>query len=202
MSENEDPKPNTPTGIQGDEGSGAASGGSNLEQKPTQTDIDRAVTKALQTAQARWKAEEASRLEAERRKAEQEKLEAQGEYKRLYEEKQAELERLAAERKRDQFRTEAINKLSDIGLVEFKDILLEPTETVDGVAEKASKLKASIDALVNAEVEKRLSGTRSPNPSGTTNPSKPVAEWTTGEKSAYIREHGLSAWTKLVTGRG
>lgn len=132
-----------------------------LKDKNHQSEFDRRVSKALETAKAKWAEEEAAKLEAV--KTEAEKLakmnaEQKAEHERLKRDKElADREALLTLR---ELRAEAAGTLAEKGL---------PKELIDSVTFKdADSCKASIEAVekafraaVQAGVEEKL---KSPTP--------------------------------------
>lgn len=140
------------------------------EQKPVelapeiQAEVDRRITKALQTARDNWQTQESAKLEEVKSAEEQKRLEEQGKYKELAEQRQSELDALRAEKERADFLENARGALKDAGVSEFSDILLtSDLSTIDGVRKVAEELKAMLHEKTQTEINERIDTGKRPN---------------------------------------
>jgi hypothetical protein len=164
------------------------------------SDLDRMITKAIQTRQANWEKEYREKIEAKEKQLEEERLQEQGKFQELLERKSQELDALKAKVQSSEFRTEAEGIVEEYGLGAFKNILVAGRKSMDEVRDACEEMKALKDVYIQEGVEKRLeTGTRKTN-SGT-----PVGHGvkfsdlkTRAQKVEFIKEHGQEAFEKLV----
>lgn len=149
--------------LTGDTGAKAADepGGDTGAKMYSEEEVQRLVDRSISKAHEKWRAETDSKVEAERKKAEEDRLREQGEYSKLYEERDAELRALKAEIAQREFSEESRQALQELGVADVADVLLGKRDSVDDVKSAGQKLKEHIDALVQKGVEERLNtGTR------------------------------------------
>lgn len=179
--------------VGGEGGDSSGSEQSKEEAKFSQSDLDRAISKAHEA----WARKHQEELEVAQREAEKKRLEEQGKYQELYEKREQELARLQSELKAKQFREEAHAALSELELAPFSEVLLSPRESVEDIRKVGKVLKASFDAAVEAEVLKRLdTGKR---PSGGAKGAVSFKDLKSdADKAAFIKEHGQEEYTRLL----
>lgn len=175
---------------------GADTSGAPGADRTPEDEIQRQIDRAISKAHERLKREYDEKLVAERKKVEEEKLRAQGEYQKLFEERDAELRAVRAEQAAAKHRADTLQVLTDKGLSEFSELFLAGRDTIDAVAQQADAFKAKLDAVIEARVLERLdTGAR---PSGTTSgaPTRKLADMTPDQKAQFIEEHGLAAFVE------
>jgi len=150
----------------------------------------RVVDSVVSKMHDRIKAEYEAKAEAERKRAEEERLKTQGEFQKLFEERDTELRALKAQQAADAFRADALESLTQLGMAEFADIVTPGAQTLDEVRTRADKLKAALAAKVDAEVSGRLGTGQHPTSTNTAPADKPIAKMSVAEKAAFISEHG------------
>ena len=156
----------------------------------TEAELDKRIGNAVFKARENLEAEYQAKLEAEKADAEKARLAEQGKFKELHEQTQAELDALKAETERNAFTDAARGKLKEIGLSDFDDVLLNTPDTVDGVASRATAIKAKLDELVQTEVQKRLDTGSHITETGTTPAPKDYADMTPAEWAEKRKELG------------
>jgi len=137
----------------------------------TQADLDRAISKALETREAKLRAEMETR-----------QLEEAGKHKQLY-------EALKAEQAAANLRAGTLDVLNRHGLGGLADAFNGDLSTVDGRAALAEAVKANIAPLVEAEVARRLGST--PPPAAGSVAAKQPHEMTPDEYRAFKQTHNI-----------
>lgn len=146
---------NDPQG-QGDpthDGNGPGNGGDGNKQ----SEIDRRVSEAVKTAEARVRKELAEKERQEREEAERRKLEEDKKFEELLKKEQAEKNRLLVERERSK-------ALAEAGLTSLDPVFSLDLNTPEGISEGVPKLAEAIKAHVEEEIKKRM--TPDPSPPG------------------------------------
>lgn len=159
--------------------------------KMLQSETDRRVTKALQTAQQKWEQEYAAKLEAE--KSEAEKLAKMSEEERFKAELAKEREAFEAERQafqRMQLEAQAVKELSNEGLstdlAQF--VMADDAETIQA---NIATFKGLFQQAIEKAVDERLRGK---TPSASTSASKAInakelAQLSYSERVKLIQEN-------------
>jgi hypothetical protein len=143
------------------------------DDKARQAELDRAVTKALETARRKWAREQEDQLAEEKRRAAEKLLAEQGKFKELAEAREAELAALRADAAAKDLAAKTSRLLADRKLTGLQPLFDSDLSTIEGRAEAADVLQRTIDEVVEARVVERL---RSPNsPRGTGTPSSSSA---------------------------
>ena len=125
-------------------------------QKKIESESDKKLEKALQTARSKWEKEFQEKLEQEKKEAE--RLAKLSEKERKEEEltkREQELENRLKELERKELKTDAVADLKDKGLpVELADTLL--AENAEKTLENINNLKKVFDEAVNNAVKEKL----------------------------------------------
>lgn len=127
------------------------------DPKFSQSDLDRAVAKALQTREENLRKEFEAKTKAEREDAERKRLENEKNYQTLYEKE-------AAERKALALASATTKALAEKGLVALEPVFASDLGTIEGRTAAADAIKKVIDAEVERQVNERLKTT--PPPAG------------------------------------
>ena len=160
-------------------------------EKRIQSETDRRLTGALQTAQEKWEATATAKREEEEKAREQQRLAEEGEFKKLSEDRLAELDTLKAEKAAIEFRGDATKALTKMGMPEFIEPLLNPRKSVKEVEVAAAQLSELVDKMGAAEVAKRLDTGERPVGSGEDDPAKRPDQMTDEEWVAYKKAKGI-----------
>lgn len=170
-----------------DAGGSDKSSGGEKSRAYTQSDVDSIVDKV----KSRLEAEAAAKINAAKSEEEEKRLAEQGKFKELAEKTQTELERLKADKARQEFVESARAKLAEDNLTEFADVLLVSAETLEEVTQSASTLKSLVDAAVEARVNERLNtGPRAAVSSAAGEPMTPD-QMTPEQWQDYKKAHGI-----------
>jgi len=172
----------------------------------TRSDVDRIVNKAIRTFAERQEERHKAALDAKERELGQERLKEQGEYKKLYEEKDDELIALRAEIAASKFRGESHEALVGMGLPEPLVAALlgardgNISQTLKEITTAGEGLKAAFDEVVKTEVTKRLE-TGEPPPAGTTSTEKDITALAT-RAARTGREEDRAAYERAKADAG
>ncbi len=119
------------------------------DPKFTQSDLDRAIAKALQTRESKLRAEWEAKTKAEREAAERKRLEEEKNYQTLY-------EKAEAERKALELRSQTARVLAEKGLASLEPVFSADLSTLEGRTAAADSVKQLIDEEVEKRVNERL----------------------------------------------
>jgi len=149
-----------------------------------QSEIERRVNSAVLTANEKARAEKKAALDVERERLEKERLVEKGEWQKVAERNQAELDVLKANQARNDHINAVSGALKMDGLSDLSDIVLRKRETPEEFAEMAKEINLLIEQRVGEKLNERLNigkPTRSVNfapPSGPVDFSKMTpTEW-------------------------
>lgn len=131
--------------------------------------VDRAVSKALETARTKWEREREQQTKAAEDAARREQLEKEENYKALLAEERARIAALEADNERRDYEINARKLLDELGMSGFAEDIVGSPEPLDKTRERAERLKAKLDAQTQSAVEKRLN-TGDPLPKTTNKP--------------------------------
>lgn len=159
----------TQTGDSGTTDSGNSS--QTTEPTYTQSDLDRAISKALTTRERELKAQ-----------AEREKAEAENNFRSLYEQEQAQRAALELERDTSRF-------LSEQGLSSLSPVFDADFSSLDGRKVAAKALKKQIDSEVQRLVNERLKS--DPPAKSTKEPDSKLKPMSAEEWAQDRKKHGL-----------
>lgn len=179
---------------------GAGESGATGEGQPPLSDelqrqLDRVTSKMYEKMQRQFE----ERLEAEKKRISDERLREQGEFQKLFEERDAELRAVRAQQAADKFRADALQTLTEMQIPEFTDVLLTPVDSLAGLRKHAEALKATIDKRVEEEVARRLdTGKRPQNGSPAGGETKRVQDMDERDKARIIKEKGLEHYLQTV----
>jgi hypothetical protein len=137
-------------------------------EKARQAELDRAVTKALETARRKWQREQEDQLAEEKRRAAEKLLAEQGKFKELAEAREAELAALRADAAAKDLAAKTSRLLADRKLTGLQPLFDADLSTMEGRAEAADVLQRTIDEVVEARVVERLRSPNTPRGTGTT----------------------------------
>lgn len=144
----------------------------------SQQDVDRIVSKALDTREKKLRAE----LESEKKKLQRAKLEEEQEYKALYEQATKEAESLKMLR-------ETSEMLSEKNLGNLLPVFESDLSTMDGRVAVTDKLTEFIEAEVEKRVTERI---KTPSPAkGKASQPKLPHEMTSDELKEYRKSKGI-----------
>jgi len=145
----------------------------NSEQEPrfTQADLDRAISKAIETREARLKS-----------KFEEDRLREQQQFQELAERRERELQALKTG-------LETRTKLQELGVPELGDIFELDLGNVEGRVAAAERIAGIIKAKAEDAVKSRLRP--NPVPQGKENSPKSPAQMTPEEFAAFKKERGI-----------
>lgn len=119
------------------------------EPKFSQSDLDRAVAKAIQTREANIRQEYEAKVKAEREAAERKRLEDEKNFQALYEKE-------AAERRALALASATTKVLAEKGLVALEPVFSSDLGSIEGRTAAAESIKKLIDAEVERQVNERL----------------------------------------------
>lgn len=122
----------------------------------TQSDLDRAISKALATREAALKAENEAALAEQQKKEREARLAEEGKYQELAKAKEKELTDLKAQIAAEKLRAETAGLLSERGIPELAEIFAQDLATVEGRAAAADAIREVIDSRTDASVRDRL----------------------------------------------
>jgi hypothetical protein len=125
-------------------------------EKARQAELDRAVTKALETARRKWQREQEDQLAEEKRRAAEKLLAEQGKFKELAEAREAELAALRADAAAKDLAAKTSRLLADRKLTGLQPLFDADLGTIEGRVEAADVLQRTIDEAVEARVVERL----------------------------------------------
>ena len=153
----------------------------------TQADFDRAVSEASIKAEHNMIAKQ----ELAQAQAEQKRLEEAGKHEELYQNANAELERLKAQNKENQFKLDAQKALRERGLAEH-DSFIGNTNSIEEVVQRAERFKSDVSSAVEAEVRERLGTGVGHVPKQNTNTAEKTIEDMTPEEWRSYKKNGYS----------
>lgn len=126
------------------------------EDKTLQAQIDRAVTRALQTQEKRLKRESEQAIEAEKKALQEKHLQEQGKFQELAEARSAELASLRAEAASKDLQAKTANMLAERKLSSINPLFDADLSTMEGRVEAAELLDKIIDEAAEERVTSRL----------------------------------------------
>ena len=174
-------------------------GEKTFSEKEFQAEVDRRVTSALRKREAELEDEREQAVEAERQRFEEEKLKEQGDWQKLHEQTQAELDALKAEKARAEFERKTREALKEAELPELSDVVLKKLDTVKGVVAAAKEIKDIISKRVESDIVARLNTGTAPAGTPATSAKTRLADFhSEEEKSEFIDHYGLDAWQAIV----
>lgn len=165
--------------------------GENGSTQISQSELDRVVSKALETARAKWERDHEQERKAAEEAARKAQLEQEGKYEELLNENRAELAALKAEQEARDYRINARELLDELGLGDFASVIIpNGVEPIETTRERAEQLKSKLDTQTQAAVEARLNtGKAIPNNTKPAAPKK-LTDMTTEEYSVWRKERG------------
>lgn len=162
------------------------------EEKRIQAMIDRRVTEALKTQEARLMDEYNAKIEAEREAKERAKLESEGRFEELNSKTQAELDDLRSSIAERDFRLQASEWLQQEGLSLHTTAIMRGARSMEEVESNAKAFKDAVASAVEQGVRGALD-TGPPRTPVNTKPtqSKTADQMTPEEFEVYKKARGL-----------
>jgi len=168
------------------------------ERKYSQSELDSYVSKAVERAIERKEKFYQDKLEAEKAKLEEERLQEQGKWQEVAEAKEKELSRLKAEQKERDFVEQCRSAVTEGGYNGLTEIALKfrSVQTPEDFRSAVQALSEFDEARNSREIERRLdTGNRPTEKSGIPATGiKPISKMSDKEKHQFIEEHGVEAY--------